>query len=112
MNFLFDNRKNSVNALNGSFASVQFRPNMTFLGSDKNWESLTIDMRQYIQFPSGTRNVLAFWNYDALTLDGGRHTSIYLVQGGMTITTWEEVMSREDIPVRIYCMQNRNIVWF
>lgn len=70
VNFLFDNRKNSVNPMGGSFASVQFRPNMTLLGSDKNWQSLNIDLRQYFQFPADSRNVLALWNYDALTLNG------------------------------------------
>jgi hypothetical protein len=69
-NFLYDNRKNSINPTGGSLVSIQYRPNMTFLGSDKNWQSLVIDLRQYFQFPSDTRNVLALWNYDSMTLKG------------------------------------------
>jgi Omp85 superfamily domain len=69
-NFLYDSRKNSINPTGGSLVSIQYRPNMTFLGSDKNWQSLIIDLRQYFQFPTDTRNVLALWNYDSMTLKG------------------------------------------
>lgn len=70
LNFLFDNRKNSVNPENGYYASVQYRPNLTLLGSTSNWQSLLVDLRTYIKLPASSRNVLAFWDYNNLTLNG------------------------------------------
>ena len=70
LNFLFDNRKNSINPTDGSLASIQYRPNFTFLGSDKNWQSLIIDLRHYTRFPEISRNIIAFWSYTNLTLSG------------------------------------------
>ena len=70
LNFQYDSRKNSVNPQGGSFASVQFRPNFVFLGSDQNWQSLLIDLRHYIKFPSSSRNIWAFWSYNNITLGG------------------------------------------
>lgn len=84
LNFLFDNRKNSINPKGGSFASIQYRPNSTFFGSDNNWQSLIIDLRQYIRFPASSKNVLAFWSYDNLTLSG---TAPYL---DMPSTGWDD----------------------
>jgi len=69
-NLLFDNRDNPVNAQKGSFARLSYRPNFTFLGSDANWSSMTIDLRHYIQLPGHSHNVLAIWNYDWFTVDG------------------------------------------
>ena len=70
INLLFDNRKNSVNPEKGSFANIQYRPNLTLLGSDTNWQSLLVDLRHYIKFPASSGNVLAFWNYYNFTLQG------------------------------------------
>ena len=70
VNLLFDNRKNSVNPENGTYAYVQYRPNLTLLGSDKNWQSLMIDLRHYFHLPASSENVLAFWNYNNFTLTG------------------------------------------
>lgn len=70
LNFQYDNRKNSVNADQGSFASIQYRSNMMFLGSDNNWQSLVLDARHYQKFPASTSNVLAFWYYANMTLAG------------------------------------------
>lgn len=70
LNFLYDDRKNSVNPEGGTFASFQVRPNFTFLGSDANWQSLTIDLRHYLRFPASSRNVLGFWSYNNITLHG------------------------------------------
>ncbi|MDH7461549.1 BamA/TamA family outer membrane protein [Chitinophagaceae bacterium 26-R-25] len=67
---LFDSRKNSINPSQGFFANVVYRPNLTIFGSDNNWQSLTIDVRKYINFPKGSKNVLAFWNLDWLTPSG------------------------------------------
>ncbi len=69
-NFLYDTRKNSVNPIGGTYFSVQYRPNFIFLGSDLNWQSMLIDIREYVKFPASSGNVLAFWSYNNLTLVG------------------------------------------
>lgn len=70
VNLLYDNRKNSINPQGGTYANILYHPNFTFMGSDANWQSLTIDLRQYIHFPGNSRNILAFWSYNWLTLSG------------------------------------------
>ncbi|MBS1689669.1 MAG: BamA/TamA family outer membrane protein [Bacteroidetes bacterium] len=70
LNFLYDNRRNSINPQNGAYINVVYRPNFTFLGSDDNWQSLVVDMRKYFRLPFGSDNVLCFWNYDWLTVAG------------------------------------------
>jgi len=69
-NLLFDNRVNSINPAGGMYANVVFRDNMMSLGSDSDWRSLTIDLRKYIPFPRKSSNILAFWSYNAITLNG------------------------------------------
>jgi len=69
VNVLYDNRKNSINPQGGVYANILYHPNFTFMGSDANWQSLTIDFRKYIHFPN-SRNILAFWSYNWLTLSG------------------------------------------
>lgn len=69
-NLLYDNRKNSINPDGGFYANVLYRPNFKFLGSDRNWQSLTIDIRKYFKFPAGSNNILAVWSYDWLTVRG------------------------------------------
>jgi len=70
LNILFDSRRNSVNPDGGTFANLQYRSNLTFLGSDSNWQTLLVDLRDYIKLPASSRNVLTFWNYNNLTLNG------------------------------------------
>ena len=70
LNFLFDDRRNSINPAGGTFANLTYRPNLTVWGSTGNWQSLILDMRKYIPLPSHSGNVLAFWSYNWLTLDG------------------------------------------
>ena len=70
INIMYDNRKNVINPQNGTFANFQFRPNITFLGSDKNWQSLLIEIRHYIKFSPSSRNILALWSYNDITLSG------------------------------------------
>ena len=70
LNLLFDNRRNPVNPERGSYANVQYRPNLKLLGSDSNWQSLIVDLRTYVKFPASSHNVLAFWNYYNFTLGG------------------------------------------
>ncbi len=70
LNLLFDSRLNPVNPKGGSYANLQFRPNLMWLGSDTNWQSLLIDLRHYITFPASSHNVIAFWDYNNFTLNG------------------------------------------
>lgn len=78
----YDNRRNAINPENGTYFSAAYRPNLTFLGSDNNWQSLILDTREYIRFPSSTRNVLAFWSYDWLTLGSGNPPYLLLPSTG------------------------------
>ena len=71
LHFLYDSRRNQLNPENGGYASVAYRPNFTFLGSDANWQSLILDLRKYIRLPGSSHNVLAIWNYDWFTTGGG-----------------------------------------
>ena len=70
LNMLYDSRKNSINSDRGSYINLLYRPSLQFMGSDNNWHSLMLDMRTYFRFPANSRNVLAFWNLDWLTLSG------------------------------------------
>ena len=70
LDFLFDDRTNSVNPDKGNFVSLEYRQNRTFLGSDGNWQSLLLDLRKYINFPENTENVLALWSYNYFTFSG------------------------------------------
>ncbi|MGD0582658.1 MAG: hypothetical protein ABR974_06895 [Bacteroidales bacterium] len=70
LNLLYDNRKNSVNPRNGTYVNLQFRPNMTFLSSNQNWQSMLIEIRHYFRLPSSSSNVLALWSYNDITLSG------------------------------------------
>ena len=38
------------------------RPNLRWLGSDQNWQSLIADLRKYIPLSPDSRHILAFWN--------------------------------------------------
>jgi hypothetical protein len=67
---LYDSRINQINPIQGWYANIVFRPNFTFLGSDNNWQSLVFELRKYIQLPGNSRNVLALWSYNWLTLGG------------------------------------------
>jgi hypothetical protein len=69
-NILYDSRRNAVNPRNGTYANVRYRPNLTFLGSDKNWQSLLIEIRHYIKIPGNSNNILAIWSYNDITIAG------------------------------------------
>ncbi len=70
LNGQFDSRDSPINASRGFFLSYEFRQNLKSLGSTSTWSSLILDARKYLQFPSCSNNVLAFWSYDWLTLAG------------------------------------------
>jgi hypothetical protein len=71
LDFLYDTRRNSINPPpGGSFVNVVYRPSLTVMGSSENWQSLVVDVRKYIPFPAGSKNTIALWSYDWLTLSG------------------------------------------
>jgi hypothetical protein len=70
LDFLYDDRTNSINPDKGNYLSFQYRANRTILGSDTNWQSIILDARKYFNFPSSTSNVLAFWSYNYFTFSG------------------------------------------
>ena len=66
----FDNRANSINPQRGTYANAVLRTNLQFLGSDRNYQSLLIDIRKYIHLNPTTDNILALWSYNNITLRG------------------------------------------
>jgi hypothetical protein len=71
LNLLYDTRVNNVNPVaNSSFFNIIYRDNIKGLGSDQNWQSIILDFRKYVAFPQGSKNILAFWTYDQLTVQG------------------------------------------
>jgi len=70
INVLFDSRDNAINASTGAYANITYRTSIKDLGSTNEWQSLIIDLRKYYKFPEGSNNVIAFWSYDWLILDG------------------------------------------
>jgi hypothetical protein len=67
LNLLFDNRKNPINPLNGGYASLIYRNNFAFLGSDSHWQELSMDLRRYFRVSSNNYNVIALWSIMAFT---------------------------------------------
>lgn len=82
LHVLYDNRRNPINPAKGTYASLTYRPNFTFLGSDNNWQSLLLDLREFLPFPAGTRNVLALWSYDWFTVGSGNPPYLLLPSTG------------------------------
>ena len=71
LNLLYDNRVSNVNPVaNSSYLNITYRNNVKFLGSDQNWQSVIIDYRKYVPFPKESKNILAFWTYNQITLKG------------------------------------------
>jgi hypothetical protein len=69
-NALFDSRDNSINPSDGFYAAINYRDNFKFLGSTTPWRSLIIDIRKYYRLPENSDNIIAFWSYNWLTLNG------------------------------------------
>jgi outer membrane protein assembly factor BamA len=82
LNLKYDNRKNSINPENGYFASLTYRSNFTFIGSDASWQSIVLDLRKYNKLPFSSKNILAFWGYVWLTPGGGKPTYMLLPSTG------------------------------
>jgi outer membrane protein assembly factor BamA len=67
LDFLFDNRKNPINPLNGAYTSIIYRDNFAFLGSDSHWQELSMDFRKYFRLSPNNNNILALWSILAFT---------------------------------------------
>jgi hypothetical protein len=110
LNALYDSRKNSINPSESMYGSIAFCPNFTFLGSNHNYQSLTIDLRKYFKPFVNSDNILAFWSYNWFTFNGNVP---YL---DLPSTAWDAYsnMGRGYIQSRfrgkIYCMPRPNIV--
>jgi outer membrane protein assembly factor BamA len=84
LTFKYDSRRNPINPEKGIYADVLFQPKFTFMGSDANWQSLLLEFRGYTKFPAKSRNIMAFWSYNWLTVGG---TPPYLL---LPSTGWDE----------------------
>lgn len=71
LNFLYDERDNTVSPYKGFYSIVTFRMNPTFLGSSKGSSSLWTEVRKYISVSKERpRNILALWMYGSFQLGG------------------------------------------
>ena len=64
----YTNRRNPNNPQSGFFGSVLIRPNLRWLGSDQNWQSVVAEFRRYVPLSANGRHILAFWNMNWLSL--------------------------------------------
>jgi outer membrane protein assembly factor BamA len=70
INLLYDSRDNTNTPLSGIYFAAQFRANLSALGSNSNYNSLTVDIRKYFRLPTKWYTELAFWGYMWLTTNG------------------------------------------
>lgn len=70
LDVMYDGRQNPINPPGGYYASIVYRNNSTFLGSDGNWQSIILDLRSYCTLPADSKNVLTFWSYNWFILRG------------------------------------------
>jgi hypothetical protein len=67
---IYDSRKNQINPTQGIYANITLRQCLKEFGSNREWASLMIDARKYINFPRGSYNTLALWSFNWLTIAG------------------------------------------
>lgn len=84
LKLMYDSRLNQINPKNGWYINTVLRDSRTFLGSDNNWQSLLVDVRKYIEFPGHSKNTLALWSFNWITLNG---VAPYLL---MPSTGWDD----------------------
>ncbi|MEY2596290.1 MAG: hypothetical protein RI965_1562 [Bacteroidota bacterium] len=70
LKLIYDSRMNAINPTNGLLASMAYRNNVKWLGTNENWESIQFDFRKYLTFPANSKNTLALWNLNWFTLSG------------------------------------------
>ncbi|MBL7863648.1 MAG: hypothetical protein JNK10_02150 [Cyclobacteriaceae bacterium] len=59
INFLRDNRRNSVNPTNGYYTALVIRINRKAFGSTYDWSSVFLDARRYLSFSKKRHKILA-----------------------------------------------------
>ncbi|MCW3128224.1 MAG: surface antigen [Bacteroidetes bacterium] len=69
-NFLYDSRDNANRPVTGNYVNVQFNSYFKPFSSTANWNTLIIDIRQYVPLTHKWYAVLAFWGYAWITLNG------------------------------------------
>ncbi|MBY0436350.1 MAG: BamA/TamA family outer membrane protein, partial [Cyclobacteriaceae bacterium] len=62
-NYLYDNRKNSINPDQGTYAAMTIRFNPAWLGNEDLWTSVYLDGRHYFPLDLKKRKVLALWAF-------------------------------------------------
>lgn len=67
---LHDSRANAINPVGGHYLNVQYRPNLTALGSLSSFQTLQAEARTYLRLRAGSPNLLALWSYNVFTLRG------------------------------------------
>lgn len=82
LRLLYDSRLNQINPENGWYVNTVYRNNQQFMGSDQNWRSLLIDVRKYFHFPARSKNVIALWAMNWLTLDNTKPPYLLLPSTG------------------------------
>jgi len=70
VNLLYDSRGNAINPQGGAYVNVLYRPNLTLLGSDTNYQMLLLEFRKYLHLRPQSNNILALWSYNAITVHG------------------------------------------
>lgn len=69
LNVLYDTRRNENSPLaKGWYLGLMAIQNFKFLKSTFSYQSVYLDLRHYISFPRHSKNILAFWNLNWLTL--------------------------------------------
>lgn len=66
----YSTRRNPNNPQNGFFGNLVVRPNMRWLGSDQNWQSVLADFRKYVPLAENGKHILTFWNLNWLSFGG------------------------------------------
>jgi Omp85 superfamily domain len=71
LNVIYDSRDSTINAYRGSYASISYQWNPTFLGSSQSSSLISGEYRTYVGLSSEVpRNVLAFWVAAQATVSG------------------------------------------
>jgi hypothetical protein len=70
LKLLYDSRRNPINPVAGSYVNLVYRPNLMLMGSDRNWQYMLIEFRKYMHLPGNSKNMLAVWSYNWITVSG------------------------------------------
>lgn len=71
LNVVYDTRDNQINPYKGIYATINYRINPTWLGSDKNSSSLWLEFRTYVRLSKKTpRHLVGFWIFGDFNLSG------------------------------------------